>query len=44
METTTIRIYNKTKELLDNLGKKGDSYDDIILTLIKHQDMKGGKK
>ena len=27
---TTIRISKKTKELLDSIGKKPESYDDIV--------------
>jgi hypothetical protein len=29
-EETTIRISKKTKELLDSIGKKPESYDDIV--------------
>lgn len=32
---TTIRISVKTKNRLDLLGKKGDSYEDIIKRLIE---------
>jgi hypothetical protein len=34
METTTIRLKNTTKKLLDKLGKKGESYDEILNKLI----------
>jgi hypothetical protein len=37
-DTTTIRLKISTKELLDEFGKKPESYDDIILRLLK-----GGK-
>jgi len=33
-KTTTIRIKESTKKLLDNFGKKPESYDDIILRLL----------
>jgi len=29
-EETTIRISRKTKQLLDSIGKKPESYDDIV--------------
>lgn len=29
-EETTIRITKKTKELLDSIGRKPESYDDIV--------------
>jgi len=34
MEITTIKISKYTKEKLDNFGKKGESYEDIILRLL----------
>jgi hypothetical protein len=35
---TTIRISKKTKELLDSIGKKPESYDDIVNRLaIEHR-------
>lgn len=34
METTTIRLKNTTKKLLDKLGSKGESYDEILNKLI----------
>ena len=30
MEETTIQIKKETREKIFNLGKKGESYDDII--------------
>jgi ribosomal protein S3 len=33
--TTLIRVYISTKKALDILGKKNDSYDDIIKKLLK---------
>lgn len=37
---TTIRISKNTKKLLDNLGSKNESYEDIILELIKSKEVK----
>lgn len=34
-DKTTIWISRKTKKLLDSIGNKGDTYEDIILRLIK---------
>lgn len=34
-EFTTIRIKKTTKKKLDEKGTKADSYDDIILRLLK---------
>ena len=36
--TTTIRIKRTTKKKLENLGKKTDSFDDIINKLIENYD------
>jgi hypothetical protein len=36
---TTIRISERTKQKLDDVGKKGETYEDIILKLLK-----GGSK
>jgi predicted CopG family antitoxin len=33
--TTTISISRETKELLRNMGRKGDSYDEIIRKLLR---------
>jgi len=33
-ETTLIRVTVSTKKALDDLGKKTDSYDDIIRRLV----------
>jgi hypothetical protein len=35
--TEFIRISKETKNLLDNLGKKNDSYNDIIKKLLKKE-------
>jgi predicted CopG family antitoxin len=35
MSTTTIAVSLETKEILCQLGNKGDSYDKIIQKLIK---------
>ncbi len=32
---TTIAVSNDTKEILRQIGEKGESYDQIILRLIK---------
>ena len=32
--TTTIRIHRETKQELENLGKKNQTFDDIIQELI----------
>ena len=29
-DETTIRISKKTKEILDSIGKKPESYDDVV--------------
>ncbi|MFH1586498.1 MAG: hypothetical protein ABID38_01420 [Candidatus Diapherotrites archaeon] len=34
---TAIQITPQTREILKGLGKKGDTYEDIILRLIKNQ-------
>ena len=34
-EMTSIAVSTKTKDALQALGKKGDSYDDIIQELLK---------
>ena len=33
---TTIRLRKETVEKLKELGKKGETYDEIITKLIKH--------
>jgi len=33
-ETTTIRVKISTKELLDEVGKKGMTYDEILLKIL----------
>lgn len=35
METTTVALKKNTLEALKNLGKKGQTYDDIIQELLK---------
>ncbi len=47
--STTIQLHRKTKNRLDELGSKGDTYEDIIVHLIEHFDStaesnKGKKK
>ena len=34
---TTIQLSPTTRDKLKDLGKKGESYEDIILRLIKNQ-------
>lgn len=43
MRRTSIQIYQDTKEALNKLGQKGDTYDQIIKSLIKNQ-VKTSKK
>jgi predicted CopG family antitoxin len=38
MGKTTIQIEEETRELLFDMGKKGESYDDIIRRLIKKKE------
>ena len=33
---TSIQISRETKKMLDDLGKKGETYEEIILRLIEH--------
>jgi hypothetical protein len=35
MATTTIQLETKVRDLLKSFGRKGDTYNDIILKLIK---------
>jgi hypothetical protein len=32
--TTTIRVNHKTKDKLNNIGRKNQSYDSIVLSLL----------
>ncbi len=44
-DTKTVRISDETKQELDTLGRKGESYDDIIrrnITFSKKFDNEGG--
>lgn len=34
-ETTTVQIRKKTRDLLQKVGSKGESYDEIILDLLE---------
>lgn len=36
-QKTSIQISRETKEKLDKLGKKGDTYEDIIKQLIERK-------
>jgi len=40
MPTTTVAVSKETKEMLRKIGKKGESYDSIIRTLIEEIDWK----
>ena len=40
MTTTTVALTHETKELLRQLGEKGESYDDVINKLIKEASWK----
>ena len=35
MATTTIQLDTKVRDMLKSFGKKGDTYNDIIIGLIK---------
>ena len=35
METTTIQVESKVRNLLRSFGRKGETYNDIILKLIE---------
>ncbi|MEF8836113.1 MAG: antitoxin VapB family protein [Candidatus Thermoplasmatota archaeon] len=37
MEKTTVAVSKETKEMLRRLGEKGESYDDIIRSLIEEK-------
>jgi len=43
MVRTTIVLDTSTRDKLKQYGVKGDSYEDIILKLMKHYDGKGNK-
>jgi hypothetical protein len=34
-KTTTIQIDRKTKEILNRVGRKGETYDDVIRRILK---------
>ena len=40
MATTTVAVTQETKEMLRQLGEKGETYDQIIRNLIKEVGMK----
>jgi|SRR3989344_3214398 len=33
---STVRISKKTKQILDSLGKKNESYDDVVSKILEH--------
>jgi hypothetical protein len=35
LKTTTIQIDRKTKEILNKVGRKGETYDDVIKRILK---------
>lgn len=35
-DITTIQVSKETREELKNLGKKGQTYDEIIQKLVRH--------
>lgn len=37
MKETTIKLSKEFKRLLDSQGKKGETYEDIIIRLIKRE-------
>ena len=39
---TTIRVKKSTVELIDSLGKRGESYEDILIRLLTPKSKKGG--
>ena len=41
---TSIQIYSETRDKLKKFGKKGDSYNDILLELIRLYEEKNKKK
>ncbi len=42
-EETMIRIQKRTRDRLKELGKKGESYNDVITRLLKERDEKRRK-
>ena len=42
-ERKQIKISESTRELLKAMGKKGESYDEIILKLLKRGEQNGTK-
>jgi len=44
-QTTTVKVRHETKKVLAELGKKGDTYDDVIVRLIEfYKKNCGGRK
>ena len=44
MVRTSIEIRQSTKDRLKDLGKKEDTYDDIVQLLLQAYEKKGGTK
>lgn len=42
-ETTTIKISTELRDKLKELGKKGETYEEIIMKLLKNADKKYGE-
>jgi len=36
MQTTTIQLGEKNRDVLKSIGKKGETYDQIMTRLLKH--------
>ena len=43
MEFTTIQVKKGTRERLKKLGRKGDTYNDIITRLLKEYEGRGNE-
>lgn len=44
MKKSSIQLSKETKNLLKNLGKMGETYEDVILRLIKtYKNLQGGE-
>lgn len=44
MNITTMRVKKSTLEMIKQHGKKGESYDDILIRVFKEYRPKGGEK
>ena len=41
---TAVQLSEETRDVLKEMGSKGDTYDDVICSLISHRDPELGKK